>query len=179
MRHLPTLLILLLSLTLVRHSAAQVRDQLLKPAESDLNFNLQSDFLQSSGRFTKYSGSIRPGINDFTQSVISFQIDPILAEFNSGAMLMQALLQQMPSQPVHFKSNALHAIGAGRYRVDGTLTSRGKTHRVAFPITMLRSASGETVIKGEIASSELDLPLPAAFQQQALSGTLIYKLVFR
>ena len=179
MRHLLTLVIVLLSLTLVQHSAAQVRDQLLNPAESDLNFNLQSDFLQGSGRFTKYSGSIRPGINDFAQSVISFQIDPILAEFNSGAMFLQPLIQQMPSHPVFFKSSTLRAIGAGRYRVDGTVTSRGETHRVAFPITMLRSARGETVIKGEIASSELDLPLPAALQQQALSGTLIYKLVFR
>lgn len=172
-------LFFLLCATIPKEGLAQIDLKTLKASESDLNFSVQSNFLRGSGRLTKYSGSLRVNSHDFSQSVISFDFDPATCEFDSGAAFLQALVQQLPPQPINFKSTTMRATSSGGYRVNGKVTSRGKTKTVAFPITVKRSAKGDTIIEGEVDSSELDFNLPPALQDQALVGSLTYKLVFR
>lgn len=179
MRALISGLFILLCSTGASESAAQTHALVLRPSESVLNFSLYSGFIQGSGRFTKYSGSLHSSSQDFTQSVISFDMDPVVAEFEADAVLLQSVVQRLPSQPLHFKSSTLRATGPGKYRVSGTVTSRGKAKAVAFPITVKKSSKGDTIIEGNIESSELDLHFPPALQGQDMSGTLNYRLVFR
>jgi polyisoprenoid-binding protein YceI len=59
-----------------------------------------------------------------------------------------------------FRSNQIRGLGAGRYEVSGTLTIKGKSHHVVFPVSLSRSGT-TTVVSGVFAIKRLDYGIGA------------------
>jgi polyisoprenoid-binding protein YceI len=117
------------------------------PEESRIGFRAIQMGAPFDGEFTRYRASIVFNPARLEQSQVSFTVDIDSVDTRNAerdAAIQTAEWFDVSNYPAAtFASDAITALGDGRYEAQGTLTMRGVTRSVVFPFTFDVAGSEE------------------------------------
>jgi polyisoprenoid-binding protein YceI len=129
----------------------------IDPVHSEVSFKIRHLLAKTSGRFTKFGGTIKVDAADMSKSSVEVSIDATsISTDNEGRdkHLKTADFFDVEKHPaIIFKSTSVKEVAKGKLEVTGDFTLRGVTKRVTFPITNAGSQPGMkpgTVVAGFI-----------------------------
>jgi len=129
----------------------------IDPVHSEVSFKIRHLLAKTSGRFTKFGGTIKVDPADPSKSSVEVSIDAASIntdneareKHRTGADCVEG--EKFPA--ISFKSTSVKEVAKGKLEVTGDFTLRGVTKRITFPITNAGSQPGMkpgTVVAGFI-----------------------------
>lgn len=125
------------------------------PVHSEISFKIRHLLAKTSGRFTKFSGTVKVDTADISKSSVEVSIDAASINTDNEARdkhLKSADFFDVEKFPaITFKSTAVKEVAKGKLEVTGDFTLHGVTKRVTFPITNAGTQPGMqpgTVVAG-------------------------------
>ncbi len=129
----------------------------IDPTHSEVSFKIRHLLAKTSGRFTKFGGTIKVDPADLGKSSVEVSIDAASINTDNEARdkhLKGADFFEVEKYPViTFKSTSVKEVAKGKLEVTGDFTLRGVTKRLTFPITNAGTQPGMkpgTVVAGFI-----------------------------
>ncbi len=129
----------------------------IDPTHSEVSFKIRHLLAKTSGRFTKFGGTIKVDPADLGKSSVEVSIDAASINTDNEARdkhLKGADFFEVEKYPViTFKSTSVKEVAKGKLEVTGDFTLRGVTKRITFPITNAGTQPGMkpgTVVAGFI-----------------------------
>jgi polyisoprenoid-binding protein YceI len=129
----------------------------IDPVHSEASFKVRHILAKVSGRFAKFSGTIKVDTADISKSSVEVTIDAASINTDNEARdkhLKSADFFDVEKFPtITFKSTAVKEVAKGKLEVTGALTMHGVTKTVTFPITNAGTQPGPkpgTVMAGFI-----------------------------
>ena len=106
---------------------------------SEISFKIRHLLAKTSGRFTKFSGTIQVNPADVAKSSVEVTIDAASVNTDNEARdkhLRGADFFDVEKFPtITFKSTSVKEVAKGKLEVTGDFTLHGVTKRITFPIT--------------------------------------------
>lgn len=106
---------------------------------SEISFKIRHLLAKTSGRFTKFSGTIQVNPADISKSSVEVSIEAASIATDNEARdkhLRSADFFDVEKYPtITFKSTSVKEVAKGKLEVTGDFTLHGVTKRVTFPIT--------------------------------------------
>ncbi|MGN1057528.1 MAG: YceI family protein [Comamonas sp.] len=142
--------------TFLSHTA--MAQQALVPAQSQIEFTAKQLGVPVKGRFKKFDAQVQFDTAQPETSQIVLRIDTGSATMGSKEVDSNLLSadwfnsQQFPQAT--FTSQAVKALGGGKYQVDGQLAIKGTTQAVSVPV-QLSQAGATTTASGTLAIQRL------------------------
>lgn len=118
----------------------------IDPVHSEISFKIRHLLAKTSGRFTKFSGTIKVDTADISKSSVEVSIDA--ASINTDNEKRDAHLKSADFFDVEkfptltFKSSAVKEVAKGKLEVTGDFTLHGVTKRITFTITNAGTQAG-------------------------------------
>ncbi|MBI1754289.1 MAG: YceI family protein [Acidobacteria bacterium] len=111
----------------------------IDPVHSEISFKIRHLLAKTSGRFTKFSGTIKVDSADISKSSVEVSIEA--ASVNTDNEGRDKHLQspdffdtaKFPA--ITFKSTSVKEVAKGKLEVTGDFTLHGVTKKITFPIT--------------------------------------------
>ena len=129
----------------------------IDPVHSEISFKVRHALAKVSGRFAKFSGTIKVDTADISKSSVEVSIEAAsISTDNEGRdkHLKSADFFDVEKFPaITFKSTAVKEVAKGKLEVTGDFTLHGVTKRITFPITNAGTQPGMkpgTVLAGFI-----------------------------
>jgi len=129
----------------------------IDPTHSEVSFKIRHLLAKTSGRFTKFGGTIKVDPADPSKSSVDVSIDAASINTDNEARdkhLKGGDFFEVEKYPViTFKSTSVKEVAKGKLEVTGDFTLRGVTKRITFPITNAGTQPGMkpgTVVAGFI-----------------------------
>ncbi len=111
----------------------------IDPVHSEVSFKVRHALAKVSGRFAKFSGSIKVDTADISKSSVEVSIDATsITTDNEGRdkhLKSPDFFDVAQFPTLTFKSTAVKEVAKGKLEVTGDLTMHGVTKRITFPIT--------------------------------------------
>jgi len=111
----------------------------IDPVHSEISFKIRHLLAKTSGRFTKFSGTIKVDTADISKSSVEVSIDAASINTDNEKRdehLKSADFFDVAKFPtLTFKSTSVKEVAKGKLEVTGDFTLHGVTKRVTFPIT--------------------------------------------
>lgn len=132
----------------------------IDPVHSEVSFKIRHLLAKTSGRFTKFSGTIRVDPADMSKSSVEVTIDA--ASINTDnekrdAHLRSPAFFDVAKYPtITFKSTSVKEVAKGKLEVTGAFTMHGVTKQITIPITHAGTQPGMqpgTVVAGFVDGS--------------------------
>lgn len=118
----------------------------IDPVHSEVSFKVGHLLAKTSGRFTKFSGTIKVDPADIGRSSVEVTIDAASITTDNEARdkhLKSAEFFNVAKFPaITFKSTAVKEVAKGKLEVTGDFTMHGVTKRITFPITNAGTQAG-------------------------------------
>lgn len=149
--------VLLTSLALAALPALAQDTYKIDPVHSEVSFKIRHLLAKTSGRFTKFSGTIKVDTADISKSSVDVTIE--VASINTDNADREKHLKSpdffdVEKYPtITFKSTSVKEVVKGKLEVTGDFTLHGVTRRITFPITNAGTQPGMqpgTVVAGFI-----------------------------
>ena len=149
--------VLLTSLALAALPALAQDTYKIDPVHSEVSFKIRHLLAKTSGRFTKFSGTIKVDTADISKSSVEVTIE--VASINTDNADREKHLKSpdffdVEKYPaITFKSTSVKEVVKGKLEVTGDFTLHGVTRRITFPITNAGTQPGMqpgTVVAGFI-----------------------------
>ena len=144
MRH--TLRAVLATLALATLPALAQDTYKIDPVHSEISFKIRHLLAKTSGRFTKFSGTIKVDSADITKSSVEVSIEAASVNTDNEARdkhLRGADFFEVEKFPtITFKSTAVKEVAKGKLEVTGDFTLHGVTKKITFPITAAGTQPG-------------------------------------
>ena len=111
----------------------------IDPVHSEISFKIRHLLAKTSGRFTKFGGTIKVDTADVSKSSVEVSIEA--ASINTD---MEARDKHLKSPDffdvekfptITFKSTSVKEVAKGKLEITGDFTLHGVTKRITFPIT--------------------------------------------
>ncbi|WP_306590514.1 YceI family protein [Geothrix sp. 21YS21S-4] len=138
MRHPFRALLALLSLAALPAFAAEDVYK-IDPVHSEVSFKVGHLLAKTSGRFTKFQGTIKVDTADLAKSSVEVSIDAASITTDNEARdkhLKSPDFFDVEKFPIiTFKSTAVKEVSKGKLEVTGDFTLHGVTKRITFPIS--------------------------------------------
>lgn len=118
----------------------------IDPVHSEVSFKIRHLLAKTSGRFTKFTGTIKVDTAAIGKSSVDVTIEA--ASINTDnekrdAHLKTAEFFDVEKFPtITFKSTSVKEVAKGKLEVTGDFTLHGVTKRITFPITNAGTMSG-------------------------------------
>lgn len=118
----------------------------IDPVHSEVSFKVGHFLAKTSGRFTKFSGTIKVDTADITKSEVEVTIEA--ASINTDSEGRDKHLKSPDFFDVEkfplitFKSTAVKEVAKGKLEITGDFTLHGVTRRITFPITNAGTQAG-------------------------------------
>jgi len=148
---------LLVPLLMATAAAAQpVAPARLVPAQSEVTFQVRQSGVPIDGRFRKFDAQLALDPKAPQTGTVTITVDTGSASVGfpeSDAELPRAPWFNSAKYPrAVFQSNAIKALGGGRFEAAGRLDLKGNAHDLVVPVTIVESgglstATGEFVVK--------------------------------
>ena len=148
---------LLVPLLMATAAAAQpVAPARLVPAQSEVTFQVRQSGVPIDGRFRKFDAQLALDPKAPQTGTVTITVDTGSASVGfpeSDAELPRAPWFNTAKYPrAVFQSNAIKALGGGRFQAAGKLDLKGNAHDLVVPVTIVQSgalstATGEFVVK--------------------------------
>ncbi|MFN7959028.1 MAG: YceI family protein [Holophagaceae bacterium] len=129
----------------------------IDPVHSEVSFKIRHLLAKTSGRFTKFGGTIKVDTADISKSSVEVSIDAASINTDNEGRdkhLKTADFFDVEKFPtITFKSTSVKEVAKGKLEVTGDFTLRGVTKRITFPITAAGTQPGMkpgTVVAGFI-----------------------------
>ncbi len=111
----------------------------IDPVHSEASFKVRHALAKVSGRFTKFSGTIKVDVADLSKSSVEVSIDAASINTDNegrdkhlkGADFFD--VEKFPT--ITFKSTSVKEVAKGKLEVTGAFTMHGVTKTITFPIT--------------------------------------------
>lgn len=132
----------------------------IDPVHSEVSFKIRHLLAKTSGRFTKFSGTIKVDPADMSKSSVEVTIDA--ASINTDNEKRDAHLRtpdffDVAKYPtITFKSTSVKEVAKGKLEVTGNFTMHGVTKQITIPITNAGTQPGMqpgTVVAGFVDGS--------------------------
>jgi polyisoprenoid-binding protein YceI len=127
----------------------------IDPVHSEVSFKVRHLLAKVSGRFTKFSGTIKVDPADYSKSSVEVSIEATSINTDNEGRdkhLKSADFFDVEKFPaITFKSTSVKEVAKGKLEVTGDFTLRGVTKRITFPITNAGTQPGMkpgTVVAG-------------------------------
>ncbi len=118
----------------------------IDPVHSEISFKIRHLLAKTSGRFTKFSGTIKVDSADITKSSVEVSIEAASVNTDNEARdkhLRGADFFEVEKFPtINFKSTAVKEVAKGKLEVTGDFTLHGVTKKITFPITAAGTQPG-------------------------------------
>ena len=113
---------------------------------SEVSFKVRHLVAKTSGRFTKFEGTVNVDTKDITKSTVEVKIDAASVNTDSEGRdkhLRTADFFDVEKFPaITFKSTSVKEVSKGMLEVTGDFTMRGVTKRITFPISNAGTRAG-------------------------------------
>ncbi len=132
----------------------------IDPVHSEVSFKIRHLLAKTSGRFTKFSGTIKVDPADMSKSSVEVTIDA--SSINTDNEKRDAHLRtpdffDVAKYPtITFKSTSVKEVAKGKLEVTGNFTMHGVTKQITIPITNAGTQPGMqpgTVVAGFVDGS--------------------------
>jgi polyisoprenoid-binding protein YceI len=127
----------------------------IDPVHSEVSFKVRHALAKVSGRFSKFSGTIKVDTADITKSSVEVSIETASVNTDNEARdkhLKSADFFDSEKFPaITFKSTSVKEVAKGKLEVTGDFTMHGVTKKITFPITNAGTQAGMkpgTVVAG-------------------------------
>jgi polyisoprenoid-binding protein YceI len=111
----------------------------IDPVHSEVSFKVRHLLAKTSGRFAKFSGTIKVDAADASKSSVEVSIEAASISTDNEARdkhLKSADFFDVEKFPtITFKSTSVKEVAKGKLEVTGDFTLRGVTKRITIPIT--------------------------------------------
>lgn len=129
----------------------------IDPVHSEVSFKVRHFLAKVSGRFTKFSGTIKVDSADVSKSSVEVSIDAASintdVEARDKHLRSDAFFDVAKYPTITFKSTSVKEVAKGKLEITGDFTMHGVTKTITFPITNAGSQPGPkpgTVMAGFI-----------------------------
>ncbi len=129
----------------------------IDPVHSEVSFKIRHLLAKTSGRFTKFGGTIKMDPANISKSSVEVTIEAASINTDNEGRdkhLKTADFFDVEKFPtITFKSTSVKEVAKGKLEVTGDFTLRGVTKRITFPITNAGTQPGMkpgTVVAGFI-----------------------------
>jgi polyisoprenoid-binding protein YceI len=118
----------------------------IDPVHSEVSFKIRHLLAKTSGRFTKFTGTIKMDTADISKSSVEVSIEAASINTDNEARDKHLKtpeffgVEQFPT--ITFKSTSVKEVAKGKLEVTGDFTLHGVTKRITFPITNAGSMAG-------------------------------------
>jgi len=113
---------------------------------SEVSFKIRHLLAKTSGRFTKFAGTVKVNTADISKSSVEISIEAASINTDNEGRdkhLKTADFFDVEKFPtITFKSTSVKEVGKGKLEVTGDFTLRGVTKRITFPITNAGTMAG-------------------------------------
>ncbi|MBI3130895.1 MAG: YceI family protein [Acidobacteria bacterium] len=113
---------------------------------SEVSFKVRHLVAKTSGRFTKFEGTVNVDTKDITKSTVEVKIDAASVNTDNEGRdkhLRTADFFDVEKFPtITFKSTSVKEVAKGMLEVTGDFTMRGVTKRITFPISNAGTRAG-------------------------------------
>ncbi|WLT32022.1 YceI family protein [Geothrix sp. PMB-07] len=111
----------------------------IDPVHSEISFKIRHLLAKTSGRFTKFSGTVKVDTADISKSSVEVTIEAASINTDNegrdkhlkGADFFD--VEKFPN--ITFKSTSVKEVAKGKLEVTGSFTLHGVTKTITFPIT--------------------------------------------
>lgn len=138
--------VLLASLALAALPAMAQDVYKIDPVHSEVSFKVGHLLAKTSGRFTKFGGTIKVDTADISKSSVEVTIEAASISTDNEARdkhLKSAEFFDVEKYPtITFKSTSVKEVAKGKLEVTGDFTMHGVTKRLTFPITNAGTQAG-------------------------------------
>ena len=137
---------LLATLTLAALPALAQDVYTIDPVHSEVSFKVGHLLAKTSGRFSKFAGTIKVDNADISRSSVEVTIEAASITTDNEARDKHLKspeffdVEKFPT--ITFKSTAVKEVAKGRLEVIGDFTMHGVTKRISFPITNAGTQAG-------------------------------------
>ncbi len=111
----------------------------IDPVHSEVSFKIRHLLAKTSGRFTKFGGTIKVDTADLSKSSVDVTIEVASLNTDNEARdkhLKTAEFFDLEKFPtITFKSSSVKEVAKGKLEVTGDFTLHGVTKKITFPIT--------------------------------------------
>ena len=118
----------------------------IDPVHSEVSFKVGHLLAKTSGRFSKFAGTIKVDTADITKSSVEVTIDATSLTTDNEARdkhLKSPDFFDVEKYPtITFKSTAVKEVAKGKLEITGDFTLHGVTKRITFPITNAGTQAG-------------------------------------
>lgn len=146
-----------LAMLLLATSGATAQGVLID--RSEIRFVSKQMGVSVEGRFRKWKASVDWRPDDLPHSKADFEIDlasiDLASEESEAEVRRSGWFDTARFPRAAFHSTALRNLGNGRYEIAGDLTLKGTTRPLAFPVTVRRDNTGNSVAEGEFTLKRL------------------------
>ncbi|GLH73618.1 hypothetical protein GETHLI_21200 [Geothrix limicola] len=129
----------------------------IDPVHSEISFKVRHALAKVSGRFSKFSGTVKVDAKDISKSSVEVSIDAASISTDNEARDKHLKgpdffdVEKFPT--ITFKSTAVKEVAKGKLEITGDFTLHGVTKKITFPITNAGTQAGMkpgTVVAGFI-----------------------------
>lgn len=124
---------------------------------SEVSFKIRHLLAKTSGRFTKFTGSVVIDEKDIRKSSVEVSIDAASINTDNDQRnehLRSADFFDVEKFPkITFKSTAVREVAKGKLEITGDFTLRGVTQKITFPITNAGTQAGP---RGSVVAGFID-----------------------
>ncbi|HEY3400107.1 MAG TPA: YceI family protein [Geothrix sp.] len=118
----------------------------IDPVHSEVSFKVGHLLAKTSGRFTKFAGTIKVDAADISKSSVEVTIDATSFTTDNEARDKHVKspeffdVEKFPA--ITFKSTSVKEVAKGKLEITGDFTMHGVTKRITFPITNAGTQAG-------------------------------------
>lgn len=149
----------LMLLTLPSLASAQQR---LVPAQSEIAFVSKQFGVPVSGKFKKFDAEVTFDPKKVEAAKVNFNVDLLSADIGNSEteaeLKKPGWFNSLKMPQANFTSNAVRALGGGKFEFSGKLSIKGITQNVVVPMTLTQSA-GVTRAVGSFTLKRLDFKI--------------------
>ena len=118
----------------------------IDPVHSEVSFKIRHLLAKTSGRFTKFGGTIKVDTADISKSSVDVIIEAASINTDNEArdkhLKTAEFFDVEKFATITFKSTSVKEVVKGKLEVTGDFTLHGVTKRITFPITNAGTMSG-------------------------------------